>query len=58
VRGVPTNILIDAHGIVREVGASTPPTLLAAACRLCPELSAVRDELLTCGRHPAGLADG
>jgi hypothetical protein len=58
VRGVPTNVLVDAGGIVREVGASTTPTLLAAACRLCPELSAVRDELLAYGQDPAGFAGG
>lgn len=34
IRGVPTNIFVDADGTVREVGATTPAELEAAARRL------------------------
>lgn len=34
VRGVPTNIFVDADGTVTEVGAMTPAGLEAAARRL------------------------
>ena len=34
LRGVPTNVLVDAKGVVREVGASTSASLEAAVARL------------------------
>lgn len=34
VRGVPTNVLVGADGVVQEVGAVTPVELHAAAERL------------------------
>lgn len=40
VRGVPTNVFVDAGGIVRAVGATTPEELLEEAARLEPRLRA------------------
>ena len=34
IRGVPTNVFVDADGTVREVGASTPAQLHAAVTDL------------------------
>ena len=34
IRGVPTNVLVDEHGIVREVGATELGELYAAVDRL------------------------
>ena len=34
VRGVPTNVVVDEHGIVRAVGATTPADLRAAVSGL------------------------
>lgn len=34
IRGVPTNVFVDADGTVREVGASTPAQLRAAVTDL------------------------
>ena len=34
IRGVPTNVLVDEHGIVREVGATELDELYAAVERL------------------------
>jgi hypothetical protein len=37
IRGVPTNVLVDAHGVVRTVGGTTPDELDAAVGRLLAE---------------------
>ena len=34
IRGVPTNVLVDEDGTIREIGASTPSALEAAIARL------------------------
>ncbi|GHD93396.1 hypothetical protein GCM10010508_49900 [Streptomyces naganishii JCM 4654] len=34
IRGVPTNVLVDEHGIVRVVGGTTPDELDAAVAEL------------------------
>ena len=34
IPGVPTNVLVDARGVVRAVGASAPDELYAAADEL------------------------
>lgn len=33
IRGVPSNVVVDANGIVRAVGVATPAELEAAAAR-------------------------
>ncbi len=37
IRGVPTNVLVDDHGIVRMVGGTTPAELDAAVRNLLAE---------------------
>ena len=37
VRGVPTNLLVDEHGIVRAVGATSPEEISAALTELLGE---------------------
>ncbi|NUH41290.1 TlpA family protein disulfide reductase [Streptomyces samsunensis] len=37
IRGIPTNVLVDAHGIVRTVGATTPAELHQAVTDLLAE---------------------
>lgn len=39
IRGVPTNVVVDAAGVVTGVGVSTSDELLRAACRLEPRLA-------------------
>ncbi|MCO5972992.1 hypothetical protein NDW01_31790 [Actinoallomurus sp. WRP6H-15] len=34
IRGVPTNVLVDEHGVVRAVGVTAPADLDAAVDRL------------------------
>ncbi len=34
VRGVPTNVFVDANGVVLDVGATTPDELEATTARL------------------------
>lgn len=37
IRGVPTNVLVDAHGVVRGVGLTAPAELDAAVDALLAE---------------------
>lgn len=37
IRGVPTNVLVDARGVVRTVGGTTPAELDAAVAELLRE---------------------
>jgi len=55
VRGVPTNVFIDAHGIVRGVGATTPEDLLREAARLEPRLLAEAEQVISDARTPGGF---
>jgi hypothetical protein len=53
VRGVPTNVFVDASGIIRAVGATTTEDLIEEAARLEPRLLAVGEELL--GTKQSGM---
>jgi thioredoxin family protein len=41
VRGVPTNVFVDAEGVVRAVGATTPQELRSELIKLAPGAAAV-----------------
>lgn len=43
IRGVPTNVIVDASGIVRAVGATTPAELHAELLRCAPAVAALMD---------------
>ena len=53
VRGVPTNIFVDAEGIVRAVGATTPQELRSELIKLAPPAAALLGE----EPEPAYLSD-
>ena len=55
IRGVPTNVFVDASGVVQAVGATTSEELFEEACRLEPELRKLRAELLGSDRTPSGF---
>ena|GEM_PF-1461810 len=58
VRGVPTNVFVNATGTVAGFGASTSEELLQEAVRLEPGLAAARQELLaTMADNPFGFAE-
>lgn len=58
VRGVPTNVFIDASGTVRALGASSSEDLLEQATRLEPRLASHGQELLsTMADNPLGFAE-
>lgn len=60
VRGIPTNIVVDAGGVVRAVGASTPAQLADALRPLAPqaaELLATGSLLGAHGEGPVGLPE-
>jgi hypothetical protein len=46
IRGVPTNVFVDAAGKVRAVGATTSEELVEEAARLEPQLRDAAGELL------------
>lgn len=56
VRGVPTNVFVDEHGIVCGLGATTSEDLLREAVRLEPALSQELDDPLASERIPNGFA--
>lgn len=53
IRGVPTNVFVDADGTVVHVGACTEPELLREARRLAPGLDAGDGD----GRARANFSD-
>jgi hypothetical protein len=53
VRGVPTNVFVDASGVVRHVGATTPEELLREAALLAPELAGLSRESLAFDPTPS-----
>jgi hypothetical protein len=55
IRGVPTNVFIDASGVVRAVGASTSEDLFEEACRLEPRLRELGPEVVGADRMPGGF---
>ena len=60
IRGIPTNVVVDAAGVVRAVGASTPEQLAQALAPLCPDaagLLARAGTLSSPGAGPVGLPD-
>lgn len=46
IRGVPTNVIVDARGIVRAVGISSPTELRAALAPLHAPAAALLEEHL------------
>lgn len=61
IRGVPTNVFVDEHGVVQAVGATQSEELLRGAIRLVPALGSERDLILAANRtreHFAVEADG
>jgi hypothetical protein len=58
VRGVPTNVFVDASGMVRAVGATTSEELLEEAVRLEPRLLSAAEEVVGADRRPRGFAAG
>ena len=52
IRGVPTNVFVDATGVVRHVGATTSDELLREAARLAPGLAGVTRESLAADLMP------
>lgn len=58
IRGVPTNVFVDEHGIVQSIGATTSEELLEGAERLEPDLRADLDEIRSGDRIPGGFGDG
>ena len=57
IRGVPTNVFIDAAGIVRAVGATTSEELLDEAARLEPGLREACPDLIATDRTFERFAD-
>jgi hypothetical protein len=55
VRGVPTNVLVDDTGTVRDVGSSCSRELLDAAVALEPRLRSDAAELLGGSPDPLGF---
>lgn len=53
VRGVPTNVYVDAAGTVLAVGATTSEELLAHATRLDPRVGRLAPGILAAERRPA-----
>lgn len=52
IRGVPTNVFVDAGGVVRAVGATTSEELLHQAAALEPRLRGVTKEILAADGAP------
>lgn len=58
VRGVPTNVFVDASGTVTAVGATTSEELLEEAARLEPRLVDASGEVRAIDRTPSGFGEG
>lgn len=55
IRGVPTNVFVDASGLVSAVGATTSEELVRAACQLEPKLLEVAPDVVGADRTPAAF---
>lgn len=58
IRGVPTNVFVDANGRVRDVGATTPEELLERAAALEPRLRGLTEEILASDSAPTDFSGG
>lgn len=55
IRGVPTNVFVDASGVVRAVGATTSEELVHTACQLEPRLLRAVDDVVGAEHTPTAF---